>query len=299
MSLDPVRCPDCRASLKRSHALAVCEGCGATYRENAGVLDLIGSKSELNASEVEVQDRVSAFYEDARYEKAASRKYHDHTLDVLTRLAPPSGTVLDDGCGNGILFEYVRQRGLVVDSLYGIDLSIGMLKYAKKRHESVRGANGEVLRADAQRLPFADATFDVVYARSLLHHLPDPAGGAREMARVLKPGGTLVALDPNRTFLSALPRLLARQGEHFDDDHKNFALSELVGLLGPDLSLEHIEFMGYLAYPLLGFPDLLDFGRVLPLDALAPALLRIDELLARVPVVKRLAWGVALVAKRR
>jgi hypothetical protein len=56
--------------------------------------------------------------------------------------------------------------------------------------------------------------------------------------------------------------------------------------------------MGYLAYPLLGFPDLIDFGRVLPLRALARPLLGLDRALAAVPGVRRLGWGVIVKAHR-
>lgn len=298
-ALDPaLRCPDCLGLLEPEGETAACASCRARYGQGAGVWDLLGTKSAINASELETQDRVSDHYENARYKHAHSRLYHAHTLELLTRLAPPEGVVLDDGCGTGLLFEHLAGRASSIDRLYGIDLSQGMLRFGAKRFAEV-GRPGAVVRGDACRLPFADATFDVVYARSMLHHLPDPRAGAREIARVLKPGGRLVALDPNRTILSDLPRAIARRGEHFDDDHKNFALSELVGLLGDDLVLERTEFLGYLAYPLLGFPDLLDFSRFLPIGAVAPALLRVDDLLARVPGVRRLAWGVVLVAHRR
>lgn len=295
-----LRCPDCLSTLELEGDAARCGGCGARYASTGGFLDLLGAKSEINATELETQDRVSEHYENARYAHAHSRLYHEHTLDLLTRLVPPEGVVLDDGCGNGLMFDHFASgdRAARMDRLYGIDLSAGMLGYAKKRFDTV-GKPGAMVRGDACRLPFADATFDVVYARSMLHHLPDPKAGAREIARVLKPGGRLVALDPNRTILSDLPRAIARRGDHFDDDHKNFALSELVALLGDDLVLERTEFMGYLAYPLLGFPDLIDFSRFLPIDAAARALLRADDFLARVPGVRRLAWGVVLVARRR
>lgn len=295
-----LRCPDCLSTLALAGDDARCDGCGARYARVDGFWDLLGARSEINATELETQDRVSEHYENARYAHAHSRLYHEHTLDLLTQLVPPTGVVLDDGCGNGLMFDHFtsgdRARG--IERLYGIDLSAGMLGYAKKRYAAV-GKPGAMVRGDACRLPFADRTFDVVYARSMLHHLPDPKAGALEIARVLKPGGRLVALDPNRTLLSDLPRAIARRGDHFDDDHKNFALSELVALLGDDLVLERTEFMGYLAYPLLGFPDLIDFSRFLPIDLAARALLRADDVLARVPGVRRLAWGVVLVAQRR
>ncbi|NUP10436.1 MAG: class I SAM-dependent methyltransferase [Polyangiaceae bacterium] len=294
---DPLRCPDCLGSLDRG-AGARCSRCGARYGLSDGILDLLGSKSAINRSELETQDRVSDYYENARYKHAFSRAYHEHTLDILLRAAEPRGSILDDGCGNGIFIEHLRERGAGVTRFFGIDLSFGMLRHARRRHEDL-DLPGAVVRADACRLPFADSSFDVVYARSLLHHLPDPSEGVREIARVLKPGGTMVALDPNKTFVSELPRAISRKSEHFDDDHKNFALGELVGLIEPHLHIERTEFVGYVAYPLLGFPDLMNFGRYLPLDSLAPSLMRLDDVLARVPVVRRLAWGVVLSATKQ
>lgn len=295
-----LRCPDCLSTLTADGEGARCAGCGARFGRDLGFWDLLGSKSDINASELETQDRVSEHYENARYAHAHSRLYHEHTLELLTTLVPPSGVVLDDGCGNGLMFDHFAAPAArsSIERLYGIDLSAGMLGFAKKRYDAV-DRPGAMVRGDACRLPFADATFDVVYARSMLHHLPDPKAGAREIARVLKPGGKLVALDPNRTILSDLPRAIARRGDHFDDDHKNFSLDELIAVLGDELVLRRTEYMGYLAYPLLGFPDLIDFGRFLPIDRVAPALLRADDALARIPGVRRLAWGVVLVAERR
>jgi SAM-dependent methyltransferase/uncharacterized protein YbaR (Trm112 family) len=303
-SSDLLRCPDCRSTLAPAEETSRlrCTSCSATYPEVDGIFDLVGSKSQLNASEVETQDRVSDEYENVRYRHAYSRRYHESTLDKLTTMVTPHGVVLDNGCGNGLFLEHLAGQGLPISRYVGIDVSMGMLRHARARLDeldSVAGVPTELVRADACRLPFADDTFDVIFARSLLHHLPDPAAGAAEMARTLKPGGSVVVLDPNRTFVSDLPRRLARMGEHFDDDHKNFRLSELESILSANLDIEKVEFVGYLAYPLLGFPDLIDFGKVLPLDRLAPLVIRVDDGISRLPLLKRLGWGVMFRAGKR
>lgn len=296
---EALRCPDCAGKIVAEGEGARCSVCSARFAHSDGILDMLGDASQINRSELETQDRVSDHYEHQRYRHPHSRAYHEHTLEVLTSLVPPRGAVLDDGCGNGLLFDHFAKSRLAVERLYGVDLSMKMLAFAKKRFAAI-GAPGALVRGDACRLPFAPSSFDVVYARSLLHHLPNPQAGTAEAARVLKPGGLLVALDPNRTFISDLPRAVARRGEHFDDDHKNFKLSELVGLLDPQLfDLERTEFMGYVAYPLLGFPDLLDFSRFLPLAALTSWLLKLDDAIAKVPALRKLGWGVVLVARRR
>jgi ubiquinone/menaquinone biosynthesis C-methylase UbiE len=289
------RCPDCASELARTADGASCEACGARYAMRDGILDLVGAKSDLDRSEVETQDRVADHYEQARYRHAFSRAYHAHTLDQLLELAPPRGAVLDDGCGNGFFLEHARGRGGAATRWVGLDVSTGMLRHARRR----LGDAAELVRGDACRLPFADATFDVVYARGLLHHLPDPPAGAREVARVLKPGGVLVTLDPNRSVVSDLPRRLANRTSHFDEGHKNFRARELEAILSPHLRVEEVSFVGYVAYPLLGFPDLLNFGRLLPLDRLGPALVRLDDLLGHVPALRTLGWGLVARASKK
>jgi SAM-dependent methyltransferase len=75
---------------------------------------------------------------------------------------------------------------------YGVDLFPSKLGFAARQLPGVRFA-----AADAHRLPFADAAFRSVFARDLLHHVPDPAAVLAEMARVLSPGGALCLLEPN------------------------------------------------------------------------------------------------------
>jgi SAM-dependent methyltransferase/uncharacterized protein YbaR (Trm112 family) len=299
------RCPDCRGSLD---ALASayesgelrCSSCSASYRVTRGIAGLIGKMSALNQSEVETQDRVSDDYAGVRYQRPASVRYHEDTMAQLAELAPPRGTVLDAGCGIGSFLGFLRQRAPGVRYV-GIDVSRGMLDHAARQLEGSAtpgAADVPLAQADACRLPFADATFDVVYARGLLHHLPEPSAGIREIGRVLRPGGTALFLDPNKTLISELPRRLAQRTDHFDDDHKNFRAAELEGWVRAELSITRTHFFGYVAYPLLGFPDLIDFDR-LGIGRLAGPLLGVDRVLARVPLLRRLGWGVIITATKR
>lgn len=103
--------------------------------------------------------------------------------------APDDSVVLDVPCGGGLAFRALsRGRRL---RYVAADLSETMLE----RAEAVRRERGleqvRLLRADAGRLPFADATFDLITSFNGLHVLPDPAAAVAEFARVLKPGGIL------------------------------------------------------------------------------------------------------------
>src|SRR3954469_6979431 len=107
--------------------------------------------------------------------------------------ASPGLRVLDVGCGLGedaaALAGLVAPGGAVV----GVDGSRAMIEQARGRHGGVEGLSFEV--ADAAALPFDDASFDACRVDRVLQHITDPAPAVREMARVLRPGGVLVAFD--------------------------------------------------------------------------------------------------------
>ncbi|HEX5380518.1 MAG TPA: class I SAM-dependent methyltransferase [Phenylobacterium sp.] len=112
--------------------------------------------------------------------------------------------VLELGCGPGWLWEAAGRRapGAALD-LTLTDLSPGMADQAIGRAGVAGATAGWTVRgqvADAAALPFADQSFDVVVACHMLYHLPDPAAGVAEIARVLAPGGTaLVATNGEGT----------------------------------------------------------------------------------------------------
>jgi ubiquinone/menaquinone biosynthesis C-methylase UbiE len=240
-----------------------------------------------------IQDEVSDLYETVRYTVETSKKYHHHCLVDIINFAPPQGDVLEIGCGSGT-FLALLCASEDVQTLSAIDLSSGMLKYANARLAAANPAlPWRISLADAERLPFEDASFDYVVARGLLHHLPNPQIGAQEIARVLRPGGTAVIVDPNRNIVSTIPRFLAKGTSHFDSDHKNFSLREIKSIIDGSLSVESLKFWGYLAYPLLGFPDILRL-KWLPLKRLYRLLVAFDDAVSKVPFVKRLGWGIIL-----
>ena len=100
-----------------------------------------------------------------------------------------SDTVLDVATGTGaVARELLRQKGCTV---VGLDQSPEMLAEARRRLPE----NVELVEGTAEQLPFPDASFDALTFTYLLRYVSDPAATLRELARVVRPGGTIAGLE--------------------------------------------------------------------------------------------------------
>lgn len=108
---------------------------------------------------------------------------------ILKRI-PARARVLDVGCGNGIVYEFLAQKSIAYT---GVDMSGKLIAIARRRAKAVHGKSSCVFKvASALRLPFKDASFTHVLCMAVLHHIPGQEARARvmsELYRVLKPGG--------------------------------------------------------------------------------------------------------------
>ncbi len=121
-------------------------------------------------------------------------------------LAPRSGQrILDGGCARG---RFVKALVPTEASLYGVDLTETFVRSARRNAPSARFTRGSL-----SALPFASDSFDAVYCVEVLEHLPDTSLALRELARVLKPGGTLLVIDKSLQGLDpgkGLPNFLVK-----------------------------------------------------------------------------------------
>ncbi|MFJ2633420.1 class I SAM-dependent methyltransferase [Streptomyces sp. NPDC093221] len=143
---------------------------------------------------------------------------------ILALVPERAGTLLDIGCGTGLVTGLLDRPGLRV---FGVDSSEGMAQVAAER------LGASVVLGNCHRLPFSDASLDAVSAVWLLHLLPDAPAVVAECARVLRPGGVFVTTvdkdsghDMNsdvdellapyrvRKAYDAAPRILAVASEH-------------------------------------------------------------------------------------
>ena len=99
-------------------------------------------------------------------------------------------SVLDVGCGNGYVLSRYATNGAKV---WGVDITPQAVELSKKRFE-LSDLEGEFQTTDGEGLPFADNSFDIVCSMGVLHHVENPRPMVSEIARVLKPGGKVIAM---------------------------------------------------------------------------------------------------------
>ena len=171
----------------------------------------------------------------------------------------PGRRVLDLGCRYGALTRAYAAGNDVV----GVDVDRDALEQAAALGIETRWADVE------ERLPFDDASFDVVVAGELLEHLRDPAAVVAEVARILRPGGMLVGSVPNFYRLkNRFQFLLGRTPDFFDDPtHLHFfSPAELRSLLAgfADVELNFVAGRLTRVHPRLFGNDVVFSGRKPP-----------------------------------
>jgi len=107
---------------------------------------------------------------------------------LVSRIPNDRGHVLDVATGTGLVAARLLAAGHPVT---GLDQSAGMLEVARER----LAGRAELVEASAEEMPFADATFDHLTFTYLLRYIDEPHAVLRELARVVRPGGTVAMLE--------------------------------------------------------------------------------------------------------
>jgi SAM-dependent methyltransferase len=138
--------------------------------------------------------------------------------------------VLDAGCGTGRALPPLRAAVGDTGVVVGADLTPAMLEAAVR---AGRDRDGRLLLADVTALPLCDESLDAVFAAGLVAHLPNPAENLVELARVVRPGGTLALFHP-----IGRAALAARQGRQItpDDLRAEHNLGPLLAASGWDMT---------------------------------------------------------------
>jgi len=196
-------------------------------------------------------DRWSSTYDRRGLQLSTYRPVHDAVLARLQQLDP--SVVVDLGCGTGQLTQRLV-RTFPAATVIGIDVSDGMLAKAAARF----GADGDgvdgLVRADAEQLPFAVSSVDVVVCTESFHWYPDQARALDELARVLRPGGRLL-IASIAMMTGVGDRLLTRAtapGGSAVRAHPPHRLREMVARAGFEVTHQRrIPRLGLIAWPVL------------------------------------------------
>ena len=116
-------------------------------------------------------------------------------------------SILEVACGRGGFVRELARAGALVT---GCDFSFAALQVAAGKLRSAGNLCAVLVQGDAQKLPFAEGSFDIVISCETIEHLPDAAAGLREMHRVTPPGGSLFLTTPNYANLMGLYEVYAK-----------------------------------------------------------------------------------------
>jgi SAM-dependent methyltransferase len=152
---------------------------------------------------------------------------------IESLLDEPSGkTNLDIGADNGVISYLLRQRG---GRWYSADLD-------ERAVESIRQlVRNDVYQLSGAKTPFEDTTFDQVVVVDYLEHIVDDAGFARELQRIVKPGGNVIINVPHlkpKSWLNRFRHAIGLTDEWHGHVRPGYTASELGALLGPSFTLD-------------------------------------------------------------
>jgi 2-polyprenyl-6-hydroxyphenyl methylase/3-demethylubiquinone-9 3-methyltransferase len=203
-------------------------------------------------------------------------RYFYEALTQQLGLTPANLSVLDVGCGGGILSEEFAKVGCRVT---GIDPSAPSLETARK-HAAIEGQTIDYRQASGENIPFEANSFDVVICCDVLEHVDDLERTIQEVSRVIKPGGMFCYDTINRTEESRKANIFAAQDfaltsffppdthvwEKFITPEELFQILERHGFENRDMtglnsSLPDLQVAGLLIQRKLGLLSFAELGR--------------------------------------
>lgn len=230
-----------------------------------------------------------AYYDDFAgwYERERHLPYHRMVDDLEVELVARYGAgkdVLEVGCGTGLILERVARFSRTAR---GIDLSAGMLARARARGLAVA-------QASATALPIESASIDVAYSFKVLAHIQDIRVVLREMARVVRPGGWVLAEFYNARSLRRLVKAVKRPtpvSERSHDEHVFTRYDDAAAIRGhlpPELQWTATR----------GIRVITPVARVLELPVLGPAVRWAEGRLADLPGARGLGGFLVACCRR-
>ncbi len=202
-----LRCPECfnTTILKESDSTLLCKKCGHSFYKNKGIWSLLKTTDK---SQEDIQkfwgDLYKQLYEKQDKELTPSRldyllgelgkyeKANKHPIGNEIDLKNLEGkSVIEIGCGAGSHSCLFKKAGA---SVVSVDITPERVLATQARMGIIEIGNGIAVQANAERLPFNDNEFDLVYSFGVLHHTTDTQAAVNEVYRILKPEGRAVIM---------------------------------------------------------------------------------------------------------
>ena len=251
-------------------------------REETEFHNLISSKEVL-----EDQNLFAYYYSNAKYYSISEKSDASRKDWLQARCKGKSVLVL--GCGNGAESFYLAREGA---NVIGIDLSDLCVENARKTAlEQKLDNKARFLVMDAENMQFPDDSFDLVTATGMLHHT-DFEKVIREVARVLKPEGEIIGLEPlaYNPVIQLYRRLTPHLRTEWETEHI-FARKEL-DFAKPIFEKIEVRYFHLLTLFAVPFRKLKCFRQILSF------LETLDQILLSLPLVRWLAWQIVFSFKR-
>lgn len=205
-----VRCPACRGKLQESDRenRIVCSSCRADFPREGRLIDLAPvERTARNFPGLAMESPlIVSIYESCLWRRNPVLAFFmgitfDREYDIASASLRLRGddAVLDLACGTGIYGRRVAE-GLPEGMVVGIDLSLPMLSYARRRFCEEGLENYLLIHGDAVKIPLPDESMDAAICGGALHLFPDPEAAVLEVCRVLKGGGrfTVSVFSPGK-----------------------------------------------------------------------------------------------------
>jgi ubiquinone/menaquinone biosynthesis C-methylase UbiE len=224
--MEKLICPKCKKNIENLNLNYKCDSCNLDFKFEDGILrfskatikdsqkedvyefwntapnESLSSKSELNTKE---------FFEES--EKYRYQSIHKNLGIPFFKKAIQfekykNLKILEIGCGIGVDSIQFARAG---NHMTLLDLTFESLKITKKRLEN-ENLTAKYIEGDAENLPFASDSFDMVYSYGVIHHSPNTEVSVKEIFRVLKPGGQAIVMLYSKYSAMVYSNLLINEG---------------------------------------------------------------------------------------
>ena len=173
---------------------------------------------------------------DIIYKIEKSNWWYVAKRDLINRILAKTGRkfdrALDIGCGPGANIEVLNT---FAGKVTGVDISPKAIEYSRRIHP-----HNEFLLANAENLPFADSSFDLILCSEVLEHVEDTKAIA-EVLRILKPQGVLIITVPAH-------RYLWNFNDRFNHHLRRYNTSAIKILLGAPFAIKHVGYWNCISY---------------------------------------------------